>query len=118
MLMRSLIPSTRRTSLEPLQTSKVRPGGPSWRIVVLTSRRYVVHSGFQDTFKRLASPALAAVKRAVAERGTNNLTLVGHSLGGAISTLNHLFFKIQLPSLNIKSVLYGVPRVRRFASLP
>ncbi|KDN43367.1 hypothetical protein RSAG8_06151, partial [Rhizoctonia solani AG-8 WAC10335] len=82
--------------------------------------RVQIHSGFRDAHASTAAPVLAAVKRVIAEKGATKVTLVGHSLGGAIAALDALFLKLNLPStISIKAVTYGQPRVgnQAFADL-
>ncbi|CAE6367010.1 unnamed protein product [Rhizoctonia solani] len=69
------------------------------------------HNGFQEAQKRGAQAKLAAVKKAIAERGTSSVTLTGHSLGGAISLLDALYLSLNLPSAKLKVVTHGMPRV-------
>ncbi|KAG8984452.1 hypothetical protein FRB90_005319 [Tulasnella sp. 427] len=70
-----------------------------------------VHGGFQDTFKRTASIVLTTVKKVIADKSATKVTLVGHSLGGAIALLDAVYLKIQIPSVTLKVVTFGVPRV-------
>ncbi|CAE6478997.1 hypothetical protein ACGC1H_003938 [Rhizoctonia solani] len=79
-----------------------------------------VHSGFRDAHAKSASSVLAAVKKVMAERSSSKVTLIGHSLGGALATLDALYLKLALPSTTtIKAVTYGQPRVgnQEFANL-
>ncbi|CAE6394025.1 unnamed protein product [Rhizoctonia solani] len=79
-----------------------------------------VHSGFRDAHAESASAVLAAVKKVMAEKSSSKVTLVGHSLGGALATLDALYLKLNLPSSAvIKVVTYGQPRVgnQEFADL-
>ncbi|CAE6496700.1 unnamed protein product [Rhizoctonia solani] len=79
-----------------------------------------VHSGFRDAHASTAAAVLAAVKKIIAEKGATKVTLVGHSLGGAIAALDALYLKLNLPStVSIKAVTYGQPRVgnQEFANL-
>ncbi|QRV84521.1 Lipase (class 3) [Ceratobasidium sp. AG-Ba] len=69
------------------------------------------HNGFQEAQKRSATTKLAAVKKAIVERGTSLVTLTGHSLGGAISLIDALYLSINLPSATLKVVTHGMPRV-------
>ncbi|KAF8705496.1 Alpha beta-hydrolase, partial [Rhizoctonia solani] len=79
-----------------------------------------VHSGFRDAHAATAATILAAVKKVIAERSATKVTLVGHSLGGALAALDALYLKLNLPStIAIKAVTYGQPRVgnQEFADL-
>ncbi|KAG9036973.1 hypothetical protein FS837_001563 [Tulasnella sp. UAMH 9824] len=75
------------------------------------SSSILVHGGFQDTFKRSASSILAAVKKVMAAKSSSKVTLVGHSLGGALALLDTVYLKIQIPSITTKTVTLGGPRV-------
>ncbi|TFY66439.1 hypothetical protein EVG20_g4647 [Dentipellis fragilis] len=71
-----------------------------------------VHDGFADEHAKTASQILAEVKKLLSENSATSVTLVGHSLGGALSELESLFMKLNLPSgTSIKGVTYGTPRV-------
>ncbi|CAE6437231.1 unnamed protein product [Rhizoctonia solani] len=69
------------------------------------------HSGFIDAQAMSAAGKLAAVQLAMASSGTNSVVLTGHSLGGAISLLDSLYLALNLPSITIKTVTHGMPRV-------
>ncbi|KAG8923676.1 hypothetical protein FRC02_010979, partial [Tulasnella sp. 418] len=76
------------------------------------SSSFRVHGGFQEAFKRSADPILRAVKDVLAERPTTTtVTTVGHSLGGALAVLDSEFIRNKIPSVDVKSVIYGAPRV-------
>ncbi|VDC03329.1 unnamed protein product [Peniophora sp. CBMAI 1063] len=70
-----------------------------------------VHKGFSDVQKQTASLILKEVKSLMSANSVNSVTLVGHSLGGAIAELDTLMFKLNLPSATVKGVTYGTPRV-------
>ncbi|ESK90090.1 hypothetical protein Moror_7829 [Moniliophthora roreri MCA 2997] len=70
-----------------------------------------VHSGFADVQEKTAAKILAAVKTAMADNNTKTITLVGHSLGAAISLIDSLYLRLQLPNAEIKTIGYGMPRV-------
>lgn len=43
---------------------------------------------------------------------TQSVTIVGHSLGGAVALLDALYFALNLPSgLQLRTITYGMPRV-------
>ncbi|KAF8513711.1 lipase class 3 family protein [Hysterangium stoloniferum] len=71
-----------------------------------------VHNGFQDTQARSAPAILAAVQTALSTHGATSVTLVGHSLGAAISLIDAVYLPLHLPSnIRFKFVGYGLPRV-------
>ncbi|CAE6435544.1 unnamed protein product [Rhizoctonia solani] len=69
------------------------------------------HGGFLDAQNRGAAAKLAAVKKALAAHPGATVTTVGHSLGGAISLLDAVYLKTQMPGTKLKVVTYGQPRV-------
>ncbi|KAB5594470.1 Lipase [Ceratobasidium theobromae] len=69
------------------------------------------HGGFLDAQNRGAAGKLAAVKKALATYPGATVATVGHSLGGAISVLDAVYFKFQIPGIKLKVVTYGQPRV-------
>ncbi|KAF8508908.1 lipase [Gautieria morchelliformis] len=78
-----------------------------------------VHNGFVATQARSAPAVLAATQKALSAHGTNSVTLVGHSLGAAISLIDAVYLPLHLPSTTtFKFVGYGMPRVgnQAFAS--
>ncbi|KAG9119726.1 hypothetical protein FRC07_005102 [Ceratobasidium sp. 392] len=88
--------------LDPLDPA-LFPGIPS---------SVTVHSGFMNAHYPAAPTILAAVKKVIAERKATKVTVTGHSLGGALATLDAVYFKVNLPStISIKAVTYGQPRV-------
>ncbi|THH17778.1 hypothetical protein EW146_g3101 [Bondarzewia mesenterica] len=71
-----------------------------------------VHSGFGDAQAKAATQVLAAVQQTISAHGATTVTVVGHSLGAAISLIDSVYFKLHLPSsVTINAVLYGLPRV-------
>ena len=59
---------------------------------------------------RTASEILAAVK--ILEQRILSVTVVGHSLGGALALLDGVFLRLQLPeNIRLKAINYGMPRV-------
>ncbi|KAH8082433.1 alpha/beta-hydrolase [Cristinia sonorae] len=71
-----------------------------------------VHGGFAEAHGDTAETILAETKKLIASRGATTVTLVGHSLGGAIAALDAIYLKLHLPSnIHIKVVTYGLPRV-------
>ncbi|KAF8902705.1 alpha/beta-hydrolase [Mucidula mucida] len=70
-----------------------------------------VHSGFKESQADTATTVLASVKSAMSTFSTDAVTIVGHSLGGAIALLDGVYLNLQLPSANINVITYGMPRV-------
>ncbi|KAG1745926.1 Alpha/Beta hydrolase protein [Suillus paluster] len=71
-----------------------------------------VHSGFADEHALTASIILNEVKSLISQNNADSVTLVGHSLGGALAELDCVFMALNLPSnIAIKGVTYGTPRV-------
>jgi predicted lipase len=88
--------------LQPMD-SKIFPGLPSG---------IETHGGFQEAHARSASQILQAVQSELAARNTNNVLVVGHSLGGALALLDCVFLKLKLPStIQLKGITFGMPRV-------
>ncbi|KZV71566.1 alpha/beta-hydrolase [Peniophora sp. CONT] len=76
------------------------------------SSSITVHDGFRNEQAKTASDVLAAVKASMSAHGTDSITLVGHSLGAAISLLDSVFLTLNLgSSASIKFIGYGLPRV-------
>lgn len=71
----------------------------------------LVHSGFRDAHARSAGDVLVAVQATMSQYHTNEVTLVGHSLGAAIALLDAVYLSLHLPGATIKTVVYGLPRV-------
>jgi len=70
------------------------------------------HGGFQDAHARSAEQILQAVQNELTTRNTNNVLVVGHSLGGALALLDGVFLGLKLPSTTqLKVITYGMPRV-------
>ncbi|KAL0953904.1 hypothetical protein HGRIS_005071 [Hohenbuehelia grisea] len=70
-----------------------------------------VHAGFVQTHSLSAFEILAAVKKGLIDHGANHVTAVGHSLGGALALLDSVYLPLHLESIDISTVVYGMPRV-------
>jgi hypothetical protein len=71
-----------------------------------------IHGGFVDQHAISAVSILNEVKRLLTSTGSKSVTLIGHSLGGALAELDCLFMKLNLPDdIAIKGVTFGTPRV-------
>ena len=60
---------------------------------------------------RSAESVLAAVQTALQQSGLTKVTLVGHSLGAALSLLDSVYLPLHLPGVTFKTFGYGMPRV-------
>ncbi|KAF9494918.1 alpha/beta-hydrolase [Pleurotus eryngii] len=70
-----------------------------------------MHAGFMRAHASSAADVMAAVKQATEKHNTKNVTFVGHSLGAALGSLDAVQLSLQDPSLNIRVIGYGMPRV-------
>ncbi|KAH0836865.1 Alpha/Beta hydrolase protein [Lanmaoa asiatica] len=71
-----------------------------------------VHSGFRDEQALTATDVLAAVQKTMSEYGTTSVTMVGHSLGAAITVLDSIYLPLWLPAgTTFQTIGYGLPRV-------
>jgi hypothetical protein len=61
--------------------------------------------------RRTAHRILSAVQQTLSAHGGSSVTVVGHSLGAALSLLDAVFLSLQLPNVNVKIVGYAMPRV-------
>ncbi|KAF9466207.1 alpha/beta-hydrolase [Collybia nuda] len=70
------------------------------------------HNGFGEAQARSATAVLAGVKTAMSRHGATKVTIVGHSLGGAIALISSVYLPLHLPAGTVfKTVTYGMPRV-------
>lgn len=70
------------------------------------------HVGFSSHQAGSASMIFSAVQIALSKLGASSVTVVGHSLGGALALLDGVYFRLQLPqSVSVKVITYGMPRV-------
>ncbi|KAL0953901.1 hypothetical protein HGRIS_005068 [Hohenbuehelia grisea] len=71
-----------------------------------------VHNGFSEAQAKAAPAVLAAVKTALSRFSATHVTIVGHSLGGAIALIDAVYLPLHLPAGTVfKTVTYGMPRV-------
>lgn len=70
-----------------------------------------VHSGFADAQAATATQVLAAVQTAIKKYGAKQVTMVGHSLGAAITLLDAVYLPLHISGVSFKTVGYGLPRV-------
>ncbi|KAG2364630.1 hypothetical protein BDR07DRAFT_1279279 [Suillus spraguei] len=70
------------------------------------------HNGFLDAQASTATDVLAAVESAMSTYSTKSVTLVGHSLGAAITLLDSVYLPLWLPAgTTFTTIGYGLPRV-------
>ncbi|KAJ6474669.1 lipase [Mycena vitilis] len=69
------------------------------------------HSGFANEQAKTAPQVLAAVQKGIAQFGVKKVTLVGHSLGGAISLIDSVYLPLHITGVTFRTVVYGLPRV-------
>ena len=60
---------------------------------------------------RTAPQILSAVQTTISKFGAKKVTIVGHSLGAAISLLDSVYLPLHISGVTFQSVLYGLPRV-------
>ncbi|KAK7437361.1 hypothetical protein VKT23_018606 [Stygiomarasmius scandens] len=70
-----------------------------------------VHGGFADAHAETATDVLAAVQTALANNNVNSVTIVGHSLGGALAVLESIYLPLHISGPTFKTVTYGTPRI-------
>ncbi|KAF5348060.1 hypothetical protein D9758_010002 [Tetrapyrgos nigripes] len=76
-----------------------------------------IHNGFGEAHKDTAQSVLSAVQTTLSRHQTSKVTLVGHSLGGALSLLDSIYLPLHLSTtpggtkITYKTIVYGVPRV-------
>ncbi|KAG2364628.1 hypothetical protein BDR07DRAFT_1482246 [Suillus spraguei] len=70
------------------------------------------HNGFESAQASTATDVLAAVESAMSTYSTKSVTLVGHSLGAAITLLDSVYLPLWLPAgTTFTTICYGLPRV-------
>lgn len=70
------------------------------------------HNGFGDAHARSATAVLAAVRNAISKYSATKVTIIGHSLGGALATISSIYLPLHLPADTVfKTITYGSPRV-------
>jgi len=70
-----------------------------------------VHNGFADAHAETAVEVRTAVQTAMDQSGLTSVTLVGHSLGGALSLLDAVSLPLFFPTNTFRTIVYGMPRV-------
>ncbi|KAH8824756.1 alpha/beta-hydrolase [Flagelloscypha sp. PMI_526] len=70
-----------------------------------------VHGGFQDAFKASSDTIFPAIQKLIDEKGTKDIIVTGHSLGGALAQLAAMHMALTIPDANIELFTLGCPRV-------
>ncbi|KAF8270700.1 lipase [Lactarius quietus] len=71
-----------------------------------------VHTGFAKDQAQTALQVLSAVQDVINTSGTSTVTTVGHSMGAALSLLDSIYLRLQLPAdISVRAILYALPRV-------
>lgn len=70
-----------------------------------------IHHGFQETWQHTANDVLAQVRALLNKFPNSPILITGHSLGAAVSTINYVFLRCNLPNAKVSAVLFGSPRV-------
>ncbi|TDL26724.1 alpha/beta-hydrolase [Rickenella mellea] len=86
------------TKLDP----KLFPGIPS---------SIEVHNGFAASHARSAPAILAAVQKTISAHNAKSVTVVGHSLGAALSLLDSVYLPLHISGVSFRMIGYGMPRV-------
>ncbi|KXN91091.1 hypothetical protein AN958_02866 [Leucoagaricus sp. SymC.cos] len=71
-----------------------------------------IHDSFGSEQEKTATQVLVAVQSAVSAHGAKQVTIVGHSLGVAISLIDSVYLPLHDSGVSFKTVLYGMPRLR------
>ncbi|KAF8075189.1 Alpha/Beta hydrolase protein [Lyophyllum atratum] len=94
-------------SYQGTDTSKILP--------LVTDADFFLDSLNPTLFPGVSSSAtavLSAVKTAMSRYGATKVSIVGHSLGGAIALITSVYLPLHLPAGTVfKTVTYGAPRV-------
>ncbi|KAJ7777400.1 Alpha/Beta hydrolase protein [Mycena metata] len=70
-----------------------------------------VHNGFANEQAKTAPQVLAAVQTALSQFSLKKVTIVGHSLGGAISLIDSVYLPLHITGVTFQTIVYGLPRV-------
>ncbi|OAX37649.1 alpha/beta-hydrolase, partial [Rhizopogon vinicolor AM-OR11-026] len=71
-----------------------------------------VHNGFRNAQASTATDVLAAVESAMSTYRVTSVTMVGHSLGAAITVLDSVYLPLWLSKgTTFQTIGYGLPRV-------
>ncbi|KIY53282.1 alpha/beta-hydrolase [Fistulina hepatica ATCC 64428] len=70
-----------------------------------------VHTGFKNDQAKTAATILSYVESGMSTYGTSTVTVVGHSLGGALALLDGVYLDMQLSDVDVRVITYGQPRV-------
>ncbi|CRK18047.1 hypothetical protein BN1708_012218 [Verticillium longisporum] len=69
-----------------------------------------VHAGFNNAWREIRTPAIAAIKQASAANPNYTVVATGHSLGAAVATIGAAYLRAK-ESIPVTLYTYGSPRV-------
>ncbi|KAF7309531.1 Lipase-3 domain-containing protein [Mycena indigotica] len=69
------------------------------------------HSGFAHEHEKTAPQILRAVKTTISKFGAKKVTMVGHSLGGALALLDSVYLPLYISNVTFQTITYAMPRV-------
>ncbi|KAH8830094.1 alpha/beta-hydrolase [Flagelloscypha sp. PMI_526] len=75
------------------------------------AKEALVHGGFQDAFKASSDQIFPVINNLIQEKGTKDIVVTGHSLGGALAQLAAMHMALTIPDANIQLTTFGMPRV-------
>ncbi|KAH9479043.1 Lipase [Psilocybe cubensis] len=70
-----------------------------------------VHSGFATVQAKTATTILKWVKKGISAHSAKKVTIVGHSLGGALALLDGVYLPLHITGVTFRVIGYGMPRV-------
>ena len=78
-----------------------------------------IHSGFLQQYVSIQCPLHEEIRKILDSHKVKSVVFTGHSLGGALSTIASLDFKLKNPNKVVKCITFASPRVgcKEFARL-
>ncbi|KAJ3574449.1 hypothetical protein NP233_g1765 [Leucocoprinus birnbaumii] len=103
---------TDNTKLEPLLTDAMillRSLDPG--LFPGLSSNILVHAGFAGTHAQTATAILSAVRQTITKYQAKQVTIVGHSLGGALALLDGVYLPLHIKGVSFRTVTYAMSKV-------
>lgn len=66
---------------------------------------------------RTAEDILSVVRTTILKHNATKVSLIGHSLGGALALLDSIYLPLHINGVEFRTITYGLPRVGSFISL-